>query len=65
MLEEFSELVFGRLLTSKGTMHSSAAECKAGNQMHIAVTPWRNGLTTWTNSKVLGSGPTGGEWVRH
>ena len=27
--------------------------------------PWRNGLACWTsNSKVVGSSPTGGEWVR-
>ena len=38
-LKNFQNLFFGKLLTSKSAMHSSAAGRKAGNQMHIAVTP--------------------------
>ena len=69
--EEFSQVVFGKLLTpvlcncletSKSAMHSSAAPCKAPKQINIDI----NGLACWTsNSKVVGSNPTGGEWVRN
>ena len=48
-------------------MHSNVAKYVRLQTKRTSLSPpWHNGLAFWTsNSKVVGSSPTGGEWVRN